>query len=356
MRRFARSIVFRTWGTGTIAVALTAGAWAQAAADGGGKVRQQSSSVTSEPAPDRPTGNFNRPPANFNRPPGNINRPPENFNRPPPNYNRTPRMYNDAPDSRGADQRKSTHDVKGPAPDANTAPDRRPDRSGRDRDRDRAHDRDHSGYRRRPVYYDPWAYDRYLPYDGYVPYDDRYRPYGDGYRGWEEDGGYNAEPVDARESGKNADPAPPDPMLPPEDLLDDSDQPPELRKALETSAAYREATADLLRAWADYARAAEQVLQRLRGEPAYRKAQSDLRDAEAKVASLRDRGNNVPAVNLVSAAQQAMMARRTVRMLEEKAYNADPAARKAKEQVDQAVERRKKVREEIAAKLPAGAQ
>jgi len=189
-----------------------------------------------------------------------------------------------------------------------------------------------------------------------VPYDQRYRPYDDGYRGWDDDQGYKPETVEARDAGDKADKNAPGALLPPEDLMDDSDQPPALRKALETSVPYREATADLLRAWADYARAAEQVLQRLKGEPRYQKAQADLRDAEAKVGAVRDRGGNVPAVNLVSAAQQAMIARRTVRMLEDKAIDADPTAHKAKQQVDQAVERRKKVRDEIAAKLPAGAE
>jgi hypothetical protein len=365
-------------GAGVLALAITSAALAQSNGDNnGGRGGQQSSSSSSggssaarapaytvplpnggpvpmgaDRAPQPPPAPRDRDPHpiparppvrkiapdNFNRGPGNYNRFPDNFNRTPDNFNRTPDNFNNRPPSDSA-------------PDADRGPGDHSDRGGRGGfDHDRPH-------HRRPYYfYDPWVYVPYRPYDGYVPYDDRYRPYDDGYRGWDDDRGYSPEPVDTRNGADKADSTPPGGLLPPEDLMDDADQPPALRKALETSAAYREATADLLRAWADYARASEQVLQRLRGEPGYRKAQADLRDAEAKVAALRDRAAAVPAVNLVSAAQQAMMARQTVRMLEQKAIDADPTARKAKQQVDQALERRKKVRDEIAAKLPAGAE
>ena len=132
----------------------------------------------------------------------------------------------------------------------------------------------------------------------------------------------------------------------------DEDLPAALRKAVDGSPQYREAMAQLLRAWAEYARAADTALSRLRNNAAYQKALAQLREAEAKVANLRDRGGNVPAVNLVSAAQQAMLARRAVRAQEERAIDADPAARRAKEQLEQAIDRRDKVRDEIAAKLP----
>jgi Rps23 Pro-64 3,4-dihydroxylase Tpa1-like proline 4-hydroxylase len=56
-------------------------------------------------------------------------------------------------------------------------------------------------------------------------------------------------------------------------------------------------------------------------------------------------------VNLVTVAQQAMLARRAVRNLEEKAIDADSTARRAKQRVDDAVDRRNKVRDEVRQKL-----
>lgn len=200
-------------------------------------------------------------------------------------------------------------------------------------------DRDDRGRYRRPGYYDHWR-------------DDRYRGYDD-YRGYEplppQDAGYGRAGRPATDpAGGHARAGA---LLPPDDLMDD-DHPPALRRALDASPQYREATAQLLRTWADYARAAEQVLQRLRSNPAYRRALTALAEAETKVAALRDRGGNVPAVNLVDAAQQALLARRAVRSQEERAIDADPIARRAKQQVDQVVARRNKIRDDIAAKLP----
>ena len=211
------------------------------------------------------------------------------------------------------------------------APDRGPDDDDRDRDRDRSRDR----YRRPAYYYDDWRYDRYRGYD-------------DGYRGYDPVPPAPVAPEPTDPPGGADAPG----LLPPDDLMNDDDLPAALRKALEASPQYREATAQLLRAWADYARAAEQVLQRLRPNAKYQRALADLRQAESKVAAIRDRGGNVPAVNLVSAAQEAMLARRAVRAVEEQAIDADPVARRAKQQVDEAVERRNKIREDIAAKLP----
>lgn len=217
-------------------------------------------------------------------------------------------------------------------------------------DRDRPHettrrddDRNDGGrfYRNRGQrYYNDSAYDRYPRHD-------------DGYRG------YNPQPPAAPDDGvvtdRPADRARPNPLLPPDDLLgDDEDAPAALKKLLDGSPQYREATAQLLRAWADYARAAEKALQRLRPNPRYQKALSELADAEAKAAEVRDRPG-MPAVNLVTAAQQAMLARRAVRKLEETAIDADPVARRAKQKVDDAVERRNTIRDDLAAKLPAGA-
>ena len=111
-----------------------------------------------------------------------------------------------------------------------------------------------------------------------------------------------------------------------------------------------------MRSWADYARAAEQVLQRLKNQPRYQRALATLRDADAKLAAVRDHGEKVPAVNIVSATQDAMLARREVRRLEQQAIDADPAAKPAKDQVDQAVQRRKKIRDDIASKFPQDAK
>ena len=208
-------------------------------------------------------------------------------------------------------------------------------------------DRARPRYPRRPYgYYDYWVHDRNRYYD-------------DGYRGYEPpplDRGYDRA-ADGDEPADRG--APPGAALPPEDLMgDDDEQPAELRKALEASAEYRDATAELLRAWAEYASAAEVVLLRLRPTPRYQRALAALREAEAKLARVRDREmpRGAPAVNLVTAAQQALLARRQVRSLEEKAIDADSTARPAKQRVDDAVERRNRVRDEIKQKVgePAG--
>jgi hypothetical protein len=132
---------------------------------------------------------------------------------------------------------------------------------------------------------------------------------------------------------------------------DDEDLPAALRKALETSPEYREATAQLLRAWADYAKAADGVLRGLRPTQPYRQAQAKLREAEAKVAAVRDRAGDAADANLLAAAEQALRARRDVRTLEEEAIDADPTARRARQTLDEAIERRNKLREEIEAKV-----
>jgi hypothetical protein len=188
-----------------------------------------------------------------------------------------------------------------------------------------------------PGYYNYWGYDRYRPYDdGYRPYEPQpYPP--------------DVPATEPPAADRGNDPRNRDPLLPPEDLMGDEDTPPALQKALDASPQYREATAQLLRAWADYARAAEQVMQRLHATPRWQRAYEALRAAEAKVADTREQ--KAPAVNLVTAAQNAMLARRAVRRMEEQAINADPLAKRAKDQVDQAVDRRNKIRDDIASKL-----
>jgi hypothetical protein len=253
----------------------------------------------------------------------------------PGSGNRTP-----APGTR---QPSPGQDPSGPprnGPDNNERPAGNVDRDapGGDR-RDDRYDRDRWRNRRPYPYYNSWVYDRNRYYDdGYRPYDPQpYPP--------------DVPPTQPPGADRGNDARNRDPLLPPEDLVGDEDTPPALRKALDASPQYREATAQLLRAWADYARAAEQVMQRLRATPRYQRATVSLREAEQKVVAVREQGGNVPAVNLVSAAQDAMLARRAVRALEEQAIDADPLARRAKEQVDQAVDRRNKIRDDIASKL-----
>lgn len=219
---------------------------------------------------------------------------------------------------------------------------RQDDHDGRDETSRGGHDHADRGYYRNglPGYYDGPVYDRYPRYD-------------DGYRR------NDPPPLVAADDNivtdRPADRARANPLLPPDDLLgDDDDASPALRKLLDGSPQYREATAQLLRAWADYARAAEKVLGRLRPHPRYQNALSALADAEEKVAEVRDRPG-MPAVNLVTAAQQAMLARRAVRKMEQAAIDADPVARRAKLKVDDAVERRNAIRNDLAARLPARA-
>src|SRR5688500_11071241 len=241
-----------------------------------------------------------------------------------------------------SDERSATERARDAEADGRDRPDRDRPRDGYDRD---GHDRDgRDGYepwrrRRRPLtYYEPWVYD-----------DRRY--YDDGYRGNEPPTA--PEPADAREAADGPAGERPGALLPPDELMEDPDTPAALRKALEASPQYREATAQLLRAWATYARAAEQVLLRLRPAPEYRKAMQQLRAAEKKVEAVRERDRGAPAVNLVSAAQEALLARRQVRAIEQKAIDADPVARRAKQEVDKAIEQRNKIRDDIASTLPA---
>ena len=276
-----------------------------------------------QPAPMPPVGG--RPPPPSSRPPAN---PPPQRDSPPRNPPRDPSPDTDNTSPGDAidhardlqDESRRRHGLDSPGDG--------------DRRRDNEDDWRRRRYRR-PWYYDHWRYDRHPGY------------YDDGYRGYDPQPPVDREPTEPPGGGA----ADPGGLLPPDDLMDE-DIPANLRRALEASPQYREATAQLLRAWAAYARAAEQVLLQLRPNPAYRKALADLRAAEAKVAAIRDRGGNVPAVNLVTAAQEAMLARRAVRAQEEKAVDADPVARRARQQVDEAIERRNKIRDDIAAKLP----
>ena len=264
---------------------------------------------------------------------------------PPPRERPRPGSGGGSPDvTGGGDERSAVERARDAEADAR-------DRHGLDRpDSDRRrggrgdHDdhHDHDGYdrrRRRPLtYYEPWVYD-----------DRRY--YDDGYRGNEPPTA--PEPATAQEAADGPAGERPGALLPPDELMEDPDTPAALRKALEASPQYREATAQLLRAWATYARAAEQVLLRLRPAPEYRKAMQQLRAAEKKVEAVRERDRGAPAVNLVSAAQEALLARRQVRAIEQKAIDADPVARRARQEVDKAIDHRNKIRDDIASTVPA---
>jgi hypothetical protein len=235
--------------------------------------------------------------------------------------------------SRGGQSAGAAADGGNPSVDrGRSAADAAADAARRDRERGRHR-------RPPPLYYDPWVYDRYRGYD-------------DGYRGYDEplDVGSDRYEQPAAEDEERAEPA--DGLLPPEYLMgDEEDQPAALRKALEASPEYREATVQLLRAWAEYNRAADRVLRVLYPTQPYRRAQAKLREAETKVAAVRDRAGNAADANLLAAAEQALRARRDVRSLEEQAIDADAPARRAREKLDGAIERRNKIREEIAAKL-----
>lgn len=229
----------------------------------------------------------------------------------------------------------------------------RPDRAppaGRDnppRDGERARDRDDRDrplrpyppyYYRRPYYeqvYDPPGY--YEP-----PYDDyRRRPSLD-------------EPVPAGDDGRARDdadrgPAPGTLRLPPDELLGDQDVSPALRKALDASPQYKEATAQLIKAWTAYAEAAERVLSAAHKTPRYKRALADLQRAEAGMAAIKS--NVAQADKLVSAAQAVIDARKSLRDQEEAALAADGNVQRLKKQLDQAVERRNRIRKDIEAKL-----
>ena len=300
---------------------------------------------------DRNTGQpRNQPPQQQQQPPADRRAPLPSDNRVPlPSADqRAPLPGGNRPQAPGTGQGQPGTSRSGSTGDDTTHAPGDISRDGRNNDRrDDWRERNRGRYPRPyPGYYDYTVYDRNRYYDdGYRPYDptpvpqDRY-PAGD-------------VPATEPPAAPNR---PRDPMLPPDDLVGDEDQPPALRKALDASPQYRDATAQLLRAWADFARAAEQVMQRLRPTQKYQRAMVSLREAEAKVVNVREQGANVPAVNLVSAAQDAMLARRAVRALEEQAINADPLAKRAKDQVDQAVDRRNKIRDDIASKLQGDAK
>jgi hypothetical protein len=232
--------------------------------------------------------------------------------------------------------------------------------------RDRFPDRGHGGLR-------PWPlWPRYYPsYWGYGPYwrDNYPQPYPQPYpQDWRDGGGVGVIPQedwrDARDPaldnprGGPAAPAAADdrigglgdggvPQLPPDEVLGDGDLTPAQRKALEGSAEWRGATAALLRAWAEYAQAANRVLADVRRTAEYRKALADYKRAQARV----DVVQAVPE-RLVPAADAAIQARRVVQSMERDALGRDAQVRSAQRRVDEAIDERNKVRDAVVGKLP----
>jgi hypothetical protein len=137
------------------------------------------------------------------------------------------------------------------------------------------------------------------------------------------------------------------PLLPPDDVLGDGDLTPAQRKALDASPEWRQATAALLRAWADYAQAANRALADVRRTAEYRKALADYKRAQARV----DAVQAVPE-RLVPAADAAVQARRVVQSMERDALGRDVQVRSAQRRVDEAIGQRDKVRDAVVAKLP----
>jgi hypothetical protein len=237
-----------------------------------------------------------------------------------------------------------------------------------------------------------WPRPYYQPYWVYEPY------WGDGYRppyqeGWQDnwgngqggggllqDNGADARdprglpPIndgrgaaggDARGTGLGEATVP---FLPPDEVLGDGDLSPALRKALDGSPEWRQATAALIRAWSEYAQAANRVLADVRRTSDYRRAIADYKRAQARVDVLQgvgagaapvaqpalggNRAGDPLADRLVPAADEAIRARRVVQSMERDALGRDAQVRSAQRRVDDAIERRDKVRDAVAAKLP----
>jgi hypothetical protein len=233
----------------------------------------------------------------------------------------------------------------------------------------------------------PWRYPRgYHNYGRNYGSTDRYwydppyvtGPYDDGgfndppaRREWADDiGPVDAGPRDpggANRAGADqaeADAGPRLPDLPPDELLGDDDPSPALRQALDASAEWKQATAELIRAWGEYAGAVDRVLGGLRDKPEYRRVRAEMLRAKARLDAARAaagaaelrRGRAAraepPPDRLVGPAEEAIKARRAIRQLEAAALSTDPDVQRAERRLDNAVDRRNKVRDAVAANLP----
>src|SRR5215218_1330352 len=175
----------------------------------------------------------------------------------------------------------------------------------------------------RPYYHDYWVYDRYWGDDHRPPYregwqDDWGNDVGGGGGGAVQDdwGGVNdpggglapqndargAAAGDGRGTGLGESTVP---MLPPDDVLGDGDLSPALRKALDASAEWRQATAALIRAWAEYAQAANHVLADVRRTPDYRRALAEYQRAQSRVDVLQRVGVGAAPAQPAAAANRA---------------------------------------------------
>lgn len=230
-----------------------------------------------------------------------------------------------------------------------------------------------------PRYYDYWVYDGFT-YGNQPPH----RDWRDRRRGWADGGGpvgldvdeardaldRRRRNVDARDPGHRAadrrrGQQVPDgaPQLPPDELLGDEGMSDALKKALDGSPEWKQAAADLMRAWGGYAEAVERVLGELGDRPEYRRAQAALRQAKAKLEAVQaparapaGQGRAVRpdagADRLLAAAEAALKARRAVRGLETAALSADPAVQRAEARLDETIDRRNEIRDKVAATLP----
>jgi hypothetical protein len=224
------------------------------------------------------------------------------------------------------------------------------------------HHRRYRGYYPGYYYSPPYVA---VPYDtgGYTDPGDR--------REWVDEGVPPADAGQRNAGGGNAnrggaDAPPRVPNLPPDELLGDDEMTPALQRALDASTEWKQATADLILAWGAYADAVDAVLGGLQDKPEYRRARAELLRTKARLdaaqaaagaAALRrgaQAAPEAPPEKLVSAADEALKARRAVQRLEAAALESDPDVQRAQRRLDNAIDRRNEIREKIAAKLPAG--
>ena len=238
---------------------------------------------------------------------------------------------------------------------------------GRDRDRDRGHDRPRGGYGYPPYYYGNTGFygnGGYYNNGGYYGgYD---HGYDSGYERGVRDGLSQQQPIEPRTSRGAIDdadaaaddgrmdrkPPPGMPRVPPDEILGDTDVSPALRKALDASPEYKKATAELIKAWTQYAEAAEKVLEGLALSQKYKLALSEARKAEAALAQLSNGRGNPADDKLLAATGEARKAREKVRAMERLAIDTDKSCQRLRKNLDLVIEKRTKIRGTIAAKLP----
>jgi hypothetical protein len=309
-------------------------------------------------------------PRNDPPPAGSTDRLPPPSRRPP--AERRPSQPREEEDDRSAQER--ARDLRDDAARRHGSGD--PDSSGgssggdrdgdRDRGRDRGHDRPRGGYGYPPYYY---GNSGYYGNGGYYNNGGSYGGYDQGYdSGYERgvrDGLSQQRPIEPRtnrpldDADAAADdgrmdrkPPPGMPRVPPDEILGDTDVSPELRKALDASPEYKKATAELIKAWTQYAEAAEKVLEGLALSQRYKLALSEARKAEAALAQLSNGRGNPADDKLLAATGEARKARDKVRAMERMAIDTDKSCQRLRKNLELVIEKRKKIRDSIAAKLP----